>query len=113
MKRIIILFLSAVIFLSGCGAEKNEPGNAFPVMVRYEGITYFHRGKVIFELPADYEKIGAINCVEALSIEKDLDGNEEGYLYRNEEGDYLFEYKDWNESKDGGKEPFLVLVPEE
>lgn len=114
MKKFLLIISVLLFVISGCASPKaEEPGNAFPVMAQYDGILYFRRGVVLYELPEDFEKAGEINCVETHSIAKDFDGNEEGYLYKNKDGELLFVYKEWHEITDGGKEPFLVLVPEE
>lgn len=116
MKKIIAMALILLFVFAGCRAEKpEEPGNAYPIMAQYEGKFYFFRGKLTKAVPEGYEYLGKINCVDTHSIEKDLDGNEEGYLYKNDgESDLLcFEYKEWDEELNGKKAPILFLERDE
>ena len=49
----------------------------------------------------------------ANEIKNDFEGNEAGFIYKNTEtGELWFQYKDWDETVNGEKEPFLLLVPE-
>lgn len=113
MKKIIAILLMLLFLFMGCKKTLQEPGNAFPVIIQYEETLYFHKGAVLYELPENFEKIGTVNCVDTHSIAKNFEGNEEGYIYKNKNGELLFKYKEWNKTTDGEKEPFLVLVPEE
>lgn len=112
MKRLFLLFL-ALLMLFGCSDEKEEPGNAYPIMMQYNGIMYFHRGCCINETDESFELFGEIKEVPANEIENDFEGNEAGFIYKNTEtGELWFQYKDWDETVSGEKEPFLLLVPE-
>ncbi|MBP1569990.1 MAG: membrane lipoprotein lipid attachment site-containing protein [Oscillospiraceae bacterium] len=112
MKKLFVLIL-VLLMLSGCSNEKEEPGNAYPVMMQYDGVMYFHKGYCVYEITENFEIVGEIKKVPANEIKDDFEGNEAGFIYENAEtGELLFKYKNWNEKANNGKEPFLLLVSE-
>lgn len=88
-----------------------EPGSALPVLVFYEGSIFAHNGYVIYELPENLEFIGNTKNVGNSQISENFDANESGSLYKesNNNDVLYFQYDNWDEEVDGGKEPYLLL----
>ena len=83
---------------------------ALPVHLYYDESLYFYDGHVVYILPKGVELIGETNNIGNATKERNFDGNEDGYVYKNlEENEILyFRWKEWDESVDG-KEPYLLL----
>ncbi|MBR6657811.1 MAG: hypothetical protein IKL18_06555 [Oscillospiraceae bacterium] len=112
MKKLFLMVL-ALLVLFGCSNEKEEPGNAYPIMMQYNGTMYFHRGHCNYEMNENSELVGEIKEVPVNKIKNDFEGNEAGFIYKNTEtGEFWFQYKNWDKAVNGEKEPFLLLVPE-
>ncbi len=116
MKKFLLIISVLLFVISGCAAsDSQEPGNAYPTMAQYNGELYVFHGKTADEIPEGFEYLGEINCVDTHSIANDLDGNEEGRLYKNSaQPDILcYEYIEWDEQLNGKKAPILFLERDE
>lgn len=93
----------------------NEPGSDRPVTIYYGGHIYSHGGYITYDLPDGFDFIGETNNVGNSSKTENFAANEDGYLYKSIEDDELiyFQWKEWDESVDGGKEPYLLLYCKE
>ena len=88
----------------------NEPGSARPVTIYFAGHIYSHDGYITYDLPDGFDFIGETNNVGNSPKIENFAANEDGYLYKSIENDELiyFQWKEWDESVDGGKEPYLL-----
>lgn len=116
---VIFALILSLFVMTGCtnrfhlpnGDFSKEPGSALPVTVFYEGNIFAHDGYVIYELPENVEFIGNTKNVGDSKISENYDANESGSLYKesNTNDILYFQYDNWDEEIDGGKEPYLLL----
>lgn len=118
IKRVLsVCFVLSVCIFVGCTVQtqdssyNNEPGSARPVTTYYSGYIYSHDGHITYDIPDGFDFIGETNNVGNSPKTEDFAANEDGYLYKNIEDDELiyFQWKEWDESVDGGEEPYLLL----
>lgn len=76
------MIAAPIYFWSRGKAWKPEaPSGADNVHFYYGGITYFHRGYHVHELPDDVEYLGEVNNVGNIYTDVEFDGNVDGYIY--------------------------------
>lgn len=113
--RLVVAAVLCLTVFCGCQPEnvqKLEPGSAQPVNFRYDGRLYSHDGHVVYALPDGLTLLGETNNVgNTFPLEHDFDCNEDGFVYADPDNIQViyFQWEQWDELTDGGKEPYLIL----
>ena len=108
----LIVGLAIPIFNQSTEIPDNPNPGALPAHFYLNGNGYFYHGKLVYELPPEYEYIGdVINVGDTFSnSRKDFEGNVDGHIYMSGSDVTIayFQWKDWDDEVDG-KEPYLIL----
>lgn len=100
----IILVVSVALLKR---ADKSFEGSADGVPaphIERNGITYFYRGEVKYELPKGCEYIG--------EVFDSYSGYGEGYVNTEYTDVLYFRSKDWDVERDGSHQPYLMFIKE-